>query len=154
MDVLGHSNTTRQGIISAAVEDLKKPVRLLMQRPRHILKPRQRSQIGASVHDALTALEETGLFELRFHKNHASLRLTLLRGEDRQAVAAVVGWYLYREEDRVVPGARNPSVYALEADNPLVAWAAEEFQTKWSSAEEVTLANHHRLLQREEDAAR
>lgn len=146
VDVLGHSHTTRSSWLEHVVNDLQKQVRIAVQHPDLIRNPEQLPKVKRAIRGALSTLSRTGRFEVRFHREHASLRLTILRGQDHEALAVVAGWYLYRENNRVVPGARNPSVFALEPNNILIPWADREFQTKWSSAERVSLETHGELL--------
>lgn len=142
-DFLCHANSShRQDLILGLLRNPLLKVKLAVQDPEHSGLPERRDLIKKSLAETARATLDQGTqerLEVRLYREQASVRMALIRDSDSQPVACAVGWYLHRENDRTVPGAKNPSLVAEGPTSPLVVFAREEFQAKWTSAHAITL---------------
>ena len=138
VDFLVNANKSRHALLVDMVQQRRLPVRLAVQDPRQAFSRQQKETIVRSLLQ-ISALQASGSsapgdLEIRLYPEQAALRLTLLRSRDSEAICCALGWYLYRDGNRAVPGAKNPTVLALGRDNQLVKHADVEFHKKWATA--------------------
>lgn len=137
VDFLTAGSASRKAMIIDILKRIKKPVRVAIQDPEKAVTEGEKLSTVKELNDIVTEIEHDHFaknnLKFRLYSDHASLRLTIIRDKDDKLISAILGWYIYREGNTSLQGARNPSILISQPED-LVKFANEEFNNKWDNA--------------------
>lgn len=141
VDFLTAVFATRKVMVIDILKRIKKPVRVAVQDPEKAVTESEKLSSVKALNDIVTDIEDDHFaknnLKFRFYSDHASLRLTLMRGKDDKPMSAILGWYIYREDNTLLRGSLNPSILISQPDD-LVKFANEEFNNRWDNATPIS----------------
>lgn len=151
VDFLTAGLASRKAMIIDILTSIRKPVRVAVQDPEKAVTESEKSSTVKTLNDIVTAIEHEHFaknnLKFRLYSDHASLRLTLIRDRDKKPISAILGWYIYRKENTLLPGSLNPSILISQPD-ALVKFAKEEFKNKWNNATHISFDEIKKLYER------
>ena len=152
VDFLTAGVVSREEMIIDILRRIKKPVRVAVQDPEKAVTKSEKLSTIKALNDIVTEIEHDHFaknnLKIRLYSDHASLRLTLIRDKDDKPISAILGWYIYRKDNTLLQGSRNPSIFISQPDD-LVKFADEEFNNKWDNATPISFDEIKKLYEGE-----
>ena len=150
VDFLTAGFASRKVMIIDILRRIKKPVRVAIQHPEKAVTESEKLSTVKALNDIVTEIKHDHFarnnLKFRLYSDHPSLRLTLIRDKDGKPISAILGWYIYREDNTLLWGSRNPSILISQPDD-LVKFANEEFKNKWDNATPISFDKIKKLYE-------
>lgn len=150
VDFLTAGFVSRKVRIIDILKRIEKPVRVAVQDPEKAVTESEKLSTVKALHHIVTEIEDDHFaknnLEFRLYSDQASLRLTLIRGKDDKLISAILGWYIYREDNTLLRDSLNPSILISQPDD-LVKFANEEFNNKWDNANPISFDEIKKLYE-------